>query len=122
MKLQFSATRLQDDCPRRGEKILRDSVIGSALSQEQVSRYNPVTNKCYVRLEAWRCALLILMTGTNMTTQRTSRIDRETGELLAFLTVQPGGARACLGFGCDNDGCVSEKIAACPSDKECEPG
>ena len=45
------AYRLQDDCTHRGEKILRENLIGIALAHEQVSRYNATTNKCYVRLE-----------------------------------------------------------------------
>src|SRR5271169_1361629 len=45
------AYRLQDDCSQRGAAVLRTNVIGSALTQEQVSRYNPTTNRCYVRLE-----------------------------------------------------------------------
>jgi hypothetical protein len=45
------AYRLQDDCTKRGEKVLRENIIGSALTEEQVSRYNATTNRCYVRLE-----------------------------------------------------------------------
>jgi PBP1b-binding outer membrane lipoprotein LpoB len=43
------AYRLQDDCTRRGELVLKDNAIGLALSQGQVSRYSLTTNRCYVR-------------------------------------------------------------------------
>jgi hypothetical protein len=51
----------------------------------------------------------------------TSLYDGPTKELLAYVMVRPGGARAYLGFGCGNEGCVSEKIAACMGGKDCEP-
>jgi len=92
-------------------------VIGSALTQEQVSRYNPVTNRCYVRLAVHA----INLDDWDKHDNSTYLEDGQTGELLAYLTVKPGGARAYLGFGCDNESCVSEKIADCMSDKECEP-
>jgi hypothetical protein len=75
-------------------------VIGSALSQEQVPRYNPVTNKCYVRLEVHA----INLDDWDKYDNSTYLEDRQTGELPAFLTVQPGGARAYLVFGCDTEG------------------
>jgi len=47
--------------------------------------------------------------------------DGQTGELLAFITVKPSGGKAFLGFGCDDFGCVADKMAACMSGKECDP-
>jgi len=41
---------LQAECARLGENILNESVIGSTLTQSQVSRYNQKTNRCYVEL------------------------------------------------------------------------
>jgi len=37
-------------CVALGEKILSENFIGSALTHDQVSRYNPETNRCYVKL------------------------------------------------------------------------
>ena len=41
---------LRSECATLGEKILEDSPVGSALSQSQVSHYDPQTNRCYVEL------------------------------------------------------------------------
>jgi hypothetical protein len=110
------AYRLQDDCTRRGEAILRNNVIGSALTQEQVSRYNATTNRCYVRLEVHAQDLSQL----DKYDYSTYLKDGQTGELLAFFTVKAGGAQSFLGFGCNDFFCVSDKVAACMSGKECE--
>lgn len=48
-----SATELFDlrsKCAAFGEKILEENIIERVLTQEQVSRYNPETNRCYVKL------------------------------------------------------------------------
>jgi hypothetical protein len=116
------AYRLQDDCTHRGEKILRENAIGIALAHEQVSRYNPTTNRCYVRLE--------VHAGDPTEFQKydfsTYLFDGQTGEMLASFTVKAGGARWYQGFGCDlgagqNSPCVEERVADCMSGKECEP-
>jgi hypothetical protein len=41
---------LQSKCSAMGEKILQDNIIGNALTQEQISHYNPKDNRCYVKL------------------------------------------------------------------------
>jgi len=41
---------LRSKCVAPGEKILSENFIGSALTHDQVSRYNPETNRCYVKL------------------------------------------------------------------------
>jgi len=92
------AYRLQDDCTHRGEKILRDNFIGSALTQEQVSRYNPTTNRCYVRLEVHAKFL----SESGKYDNSTYLEDGQTGEMLAFFRVKPGGERAYLGFACSD--------------------
>lgn len=33
-----------------GEKVLENNIIGNALTQDQVSHYNPRDNRCYVKL------------------------------------------------------------------------
>jgi hypothetical protein len=111
------AYRLQDDCTHRGEKILRDNVIGVALSQEQVSRYNPTTNRCYVRLQVHARFLSEWGKYDNSTYLE----DGQTGEMLAFFRLKPNGERASLGFGCSDSPCVEEKVADCMSGKACAP-
>lgn len=41
---------LQSKCSAMGEKVLEGNIIGNALTQEQVSHYNPKDNRCYVKL------------------------------------------------------------------------
>jgi hypothetical protein len=111
------AYRLQDDCTRRGDKILRDNLIGSALTQEQVSRYNETTNRCYVRVEVHAKDLSEL----NKYDYSTYLEDGQTGQSLAYYRHKPDGNTAYIGFGCRDSACVEEKVAACMSGKECEP-
>lgn len=111
------AYRLQDDCSHRGEAILQANIVGYALAQEQVSRYNPITNRCYVRLEVHAKDLQEIAKYDYSTYLK----DGQTGELLAFILVKPGGAKAFLGFGCSSFDCVSEKMGACMNGNECEP-
>lgn len=115
------AYRLQDDCTLRGQKILRDNVVGIALTQEQVSRYNPTTNRCYVRLEVHAKDL----TETQKYDWSTYLYDGQTTEILAFRIVHATSSKASgdgyLGFGCNDASCVSEKIADCMNGKDCEP-
>lgn len=115
---------MQDDCSRRGENILRNNVIGRALTQEQVSRYNPVTNRCYVRLDVHAADLNEWTKFDN----GTYFYDGQTRELLAFFRINPDGGKAFLGFDCVGTvpydagfDCVSTKVAACMSGKDCEP-
>ncbi len=42
---------LRSKCTALGEKIMSENIIGNALTQDQISRYNPETNHCYVKLE-----------------------------------------------------------------------
>jgi len=41
---------LRSKCAEFGEKVLNGNSIGPALTQEQVSHYDPKTNRCYVEL------------------------------------------------------------------------
>jgi hypothetical protein len=80
------AYRLQDDCTRRGEKILRDNMIGSALTHEQVPRYNATTNRCYVRLEVHAMNLSQWDQYDNSTYLE----DGQTDEMRAFIMIRKG--------------------------------
>src|SRR3990172_1063562 len=42
--------RLRSECAKLGEKILENNTVGSAVTQSQVSHYDPQTNRCYVEL------------------------------------------------------------------------
>jgi hypothetical protein len=41
---------LRSKCAELGEKIMKNTVIGDALKKDQVSHYEPKTNRCYVQL------------------------------------------------------------------------
>lgn len=42
---------LRSKCAELGQKILDGNLTGPALTQSQVSHYDPETNRCYVRLD-----------------------------------------------------------------------
>ena len=71
---------LQSKCTAMGEKVMAENFIGDALTQEQVSHYNPKDNRCYVKLT---------VSTANLTTPRENYIedvylkDGQSKELLA---------------------------------------
>ncbi len=73
--------RLRSECAVLGQKILDNNVIGSALTQSQVSHYNPATNRCYVQLT---------VQSANLSGDYFSNylFDGQTGEMLASATKQ----------------------------------
>lgn len=79
------AFHLQSECVRLGEKILDGNLIGSALTQSQVSHYSPRTNRCYVNLTVSTADLKSpdLYMSNNL-------YDGQTGELLAFTKIEHG--------------------------------
>lgn len=83
---QPSATELfdlQSKCTALGDKIMRENFIGVALTQQQISHYNPKDNRCYVELE---------VSSADLTTPQDKFIsdnylfDGQTGEMLADTT------------------------------------
>jgi hypothetical protein len=44
---------LRSKCAELGEKIMKDTVVGDALRKNQISHYDPKTNRCYVQLTIW---------------------------------------------------------------------
>jgi hypothetical protein len=44
---------LRSKCADLGEKIMKDTVIADALKKNQISHYEPRTNRCYVQLTIW---------------------------------------------------------------------
>jgi hypothetical protein len=78
----LEAFDLQSRCDALGRKILEDNVIGSALAQEETSRYNPTDNHCYVRLVVHTADLTIPR--ENYTSDEFLK-DGQSGELLATI-------------------------------------
>lgn len=76
---------LQSKCTAMGEKVLEGNFIGNALTQDQVSHYNPKDNRCYVRLT---------VSTADLTTPRENYMedvyleDGQSGELLAHIFVK----------------------------------
>lgn len=44
---------LRSRCAELGEKIMQKTVAGDALKKNQLSHYEPKTNRCYVQLTVW---------------------------------------------------------------------
>jgi hypothetical protein len=76
------AFELQSKCQRLGDIILQDDIIGSALTHEQTSRYNPHDNRCYVRLSV---STADLTTPREKYEQDEFLYDGQTKEMLASV-------------------------------------
>ena len=72
-------------CAAWGREILERNFIRSALYQEQFSRYNPRTNRCYVEMR-------VQTVDPNKDSDRLGRYlyDGQTREMLAFAQIQNG--------------------------------
>ena len=76
---------LRSECAKLGDKLLSENTVGRALSQSQISHYNPRTNRCHVEL-------------TVQTADQTRPLDvmskylfdGQTGEMLAYAKVEKG--------------------------------
>jgi hypothetical protein len=72
---------LRSECARLGEKILDGNLIGPALTQSQLSHYDPKTNRCYVKLTVNRAdSFKPYYEGSFL-------YDGQTGELLAAYEI-----------------------------------
>jgi hypothetical protein len=76
---------LRSKCAELGEKIMKDTVIGDALKKDQLSRYDPKTNRCYVQLTVWNADL----TKGDENFQR-YLFDGQTGQVLAAIRREKG--------------------------------
>jgi hypothetical protein len=76
---------LRGRCAALGDRILNNNVIGSALSQSQISHYEPRTNRCYVELT-------VQTADTTVPMQYLSRTlyDGQTNEMLAWSRLERG--------------------------------
>lgn len=80
---------LESKCNVLGHQILENNTIGSALSQSQLSHYNPADNRCYVLLNVTTADL---RTPFDKFTSDYFLDDGQTGEILA--------TRYCVGRNC----------------------
>lgn len=76
---------LRSECAALGKKILDENIVGPALHQTEISRYNPLTNRCYVEL---------IVQSADLTKPLTSLsrylYDGQTGEMLAATRAENG--------------------------------
>jgi hypothetical protein len=85
--------RLRSMCVDLGQRIIKDGVVGSALTQDQVSHYNQQTNRCYVEvtvhtMDASRPDYLI----------HRYLYDGQTKEMLANANIEKGGKKHGMVF------------------------
>ena len=76
---------LRSRCAELGEKILKNTVIADALKKDQVSHYEPKTNRCYVQLTVWNANLT---KGDEYFQQ--DLFDGQTGQVLAAIRREKG--------------------------------
>jgi hypothetical protein len=76
---------LRSKCAEHGEKILKNTVVSNALKKDQVSHYEPKTNRCYVQLTVWSADLA---KGSEYFQQ--SLFDGQTGQELAAIRREKG--------------------------------
>lgn len=74
---------LQSKCTAMGKKVMQGNLIGNALTQEQVSRYNPKDNRCYVKLTVHTADLT---TPREKYEKSDYLVDGQTGVMLAYAT------------------------------------
>jgi len=78
-------SQLRSTCAALGQQILEGNFVRSALYQEQFSRYNPRTNRCYVEMR-------VQTADPNKHSDRFGQYlyDGQTREMLAFAQIQNG--------------------------------
>jgi len=74
---------LRSECASLGQKILNGNIVGVALTQDQVSHYDPQTNRCYVQLTVQTADLS--KPGNYFST---TLYDGQTGDILAFARTE----------------------------------
>lgn len=76
---------LRSRCAELGEKIMKNTVVADALKKDQISHYEPKTNRCYVQLTIWNPNL-----GKGDDYFQQSLIDGQTGQVLAAIHREKG--------------------------------
>ena len=74
---------LRSQCAKLGEVISDEALIGSALTKDSSSHYNPKTNRCYVEVT------IMPIAGTRLDVS-TYLYDGQTKEMLAYYTAKAG--------------------------------
>lgn len=82
--------QLRSACAALGQKILDENVVGSALTQEQLSHYNPRTNRCYVELTVHAADL----TKYDQFPYHRYLFDGQTKEMLAASEIKVSGKKS----------------------------
>jgi hypothetical protein len=80
---------LRTKCAELGQKILKGHLTGPPFKQDQVSHYNPKTNRCYVELSEG-----LADPGKYLDNYSRFLYDGQTGELLASVHDGNGGRTA----------------------------
>lgn len=76
---------LRSKCAELGEKIMKNTVTAAELKKEQLSHYQPKTNRCYVRLTIWNANL-----GKENEYFQQYLFDGQTGQVLAAIRRENG--------------------------------
>jgi len=76
---------LRSKCAELGERIMKNTVVGDDLKKEQLSHYEPKTNRCYVRLTVWKANL-----GKGDEYFQQYLLDGQTGQMLAAIRRENG--------------------------------
>lgn len=76
---------LRSKCAELGEKIMKNTVVADALKKDQLSHYEPKTNRCYVQLTIWNADLA----KGNDYFQR-YLFDGQTGQVMAAMRREKG--------------------------------
>jgi hypothetical protein len=76
---------LRSECAQLGQKILHDSIVGVALTKDQVSHYDAKTNRCYVEVTVQTADLT-----KSMEYYAIYLYDGQTGEMLATARMEKG--------------------------------
>jgi hypothetical protein len=76
---------LRSKCAELGEKILKNTVVRDDLKKEELSHYEPKTNRCYVRLTVWNANL-----GKEDEYFQQYLFDGQTGQMLAAIHREKG--------------------------------
>jgi hypothetical protein len=77
---------LRSLCAKLGEQLSDENAIGSALTKDQVSRYDPKSNRCYVELSVRKISP---KDAIDDYVNRTF-YDGQTKEMLAFAKIEKG--------------------------------
>jgi nitrate reductase alpha subunit len=76
---------LRSKCAELGEKIIKNTVVRDGLKKEELSHYEPKTNRCYVRLTVWNANV-----GKGDEYFQQYLFDGQTGQMLAAIHRENG--------------------------------